>query len=216
MFKNPGKQIKVIAMIYFVIVLLASIILAFSLGIKKEYHYNRWTYETEVETKVQPTFYAFFFGGQAYAYVSSLLLTGFGELVEKVSKMSDTTEKAASQQESASKKAHYAAANNQYPVNRQSMAQPNTAPAAVTYVPYPEPKKTEQPIFYNNAPLPVNPAPVPQAPVVPQQDISPNTQPEAPAAARDYRVIGEIKCPRCGCVQPSVRKRCWECGADLK
>ena len=77
MFDNPGKKIMQISKIVFWIVTIVSVILAFVLGFEKHY------YSTEFYAEI---FFPLFFGVPTSAYVSTLFLVGFGELVENSKK----------------------------------------------------------------------------------------------------------------------------------
>lgn len=76
MFKYVGKQLKVVAIVLFVIEVIASIILAFVLGIHEEWHY-----ETEYVLN-HAIFWPLLIGGPIAAYISNLLLYGFGVIVD--------------------------------------------------------------------------------------------------------------------------------------
>ena len=94
MLENPGKKIKSIAAFVFWIMAIASVVLAFVLGIEKEYvpgHYVDYLYlspytETHFHAGI---FFSFLFLGPLTAYISALLLAGFGELVENSAKTED-------------------------------------------------------------------------------------------------------------------------------
>ena len=70
MFNDPGDKIKKISIAWFIILTIASVILAFALGIDS---YRGFCAEY---------FFPLLIGGPLFAYVSGLLLYGFGELVE--------------------------------------------------------------------------------------------------------------------------------------
>ena len=80
MFENPGVKIKAVSQIMFWLVTITSVILAFVLGIEKSgYGYYE---RTEFNAAI---FFSFFIGGPLVAYISTLFLVGFGELVENSS-----------------------------------------------------------------------------------------------------------------------------------
>lgn len=71
MFEYPGDKIKAVSIIMFWLVSIASVILAFTLGIN--------------EIGSVKVFFGFLIGGPTVAYISSLILIGFGDLVENSS-----------------------------------------------------------------------------------------------------------------------------------
>lgn len=73
MFDNPGTKIKKVSIILFLITSIVCIILAFVLGIEIKYHYSHFN---------AGIFFGFILGGPLISYVCTLLLVGFGELVE--------------------------------------------------------------------------------------------------------------------------------------
>lgn len=80
MFSEPGKKIKTMAKIFFWVEVIACVILAFSLGWVE---INRWG-DKEFRAGI---FFGFLIGGPLASYCSALLLYGFGELVDKISKI---------------------------------------------------------------------------------------------------------------------------------
>jgi len=77
MFENPGGKIKAASILMFWLVAITSVILAFVLGIEKSgYGYYA---RTEFNAAI---FFGFLIGGPLVAYISTLFLVGFGELVE--------------------------------------------------------------------------------------------------------------------------------------
>jgi len=109
MFDNPGKKIMQISKIVFWIVTIVSVILAFVLGFEKHY------YSTEFYAGI---FFSLFFGVPIMAYVSTLFLVGFGELVENSKKteaakvLEEAEEKAKEAEEKAKEAARIANASN--------------------------------------------------------------------------------------------------------
>lgn len=109
MFDNPGKKIMQISKIVFWIVTIVSVILAFVLGFEKYY------YSTEFYAGI---FFSLFFGVPIMAYVSTLFLVGFGELVENSKKteaakvLEEAEEKAKEAEEKAKEAARIANASN--------------------------------------------------------------------------------------------------------
>lgn len=78
-FKNSGRRIKTLAKVCFIILIIASVVLAFVFGWAEESSY--WGYTTY--TYFYPErFFPILVGGPLYAWISSLLLYGFGELIE--------------------------------------------------------------------------------------------------------------------------------------
>ena len=86
MFEEPGRIIKMIAKVFFWLLSIASIIIAFSFGFVKEFVFNYSIYSGSIgdyETKFNAVvFFSLLIGGPLGTYFSSLLLVGFGELVE--------------------------------------------------------------------------------------------------------------------------------------
>ena len=76
MFKNPGKAVKITAIILFILLAVTAIILAIYFGF--ELNKSRWR---EFEPKI---FYGYGIGGCAGAFVLMLPLYAFGALVEDV------------------------------------------------------------------------------------------------------------------------------------
>ena len=109
MFDNPGKKIMQISKIVFWIVTIVSVILAFVLGFEK------YSYSTEFYAEI---FFSLFFGVPIMAYVSTLFLVGFGELVENSKKteaakvLEEAEEKAKEAEEKAKEAARIANASN--------------------------------------------------------------------------------------------------------
>ena len=102
MFDNPGKKIMQISKIVFWIVTIVSVILAFVLGFEKYY------YRTEFYAGI---FFSLFFGVPIMAYVSTLFLVGFGELVEN-SKKTEAAKVLEEAEEKAKEAARIANASN--------------------------------------------------------------------------------------------------------
>ncbi len=74
MFNNPGEKIKKLAVISFVCGIIISVILAFALG------------------ETFPIIIAILLGGPLTAYISSLLLYGFGTLIVNTDSDADNTD----------------------------------------------------------------------------------------------------------------------------
>lgn len=64
MFTDPGKKIKILAKVLFAVITVINVILAFVFG----------TYT--------PIFWPLLLGGPVFAYISSLFIYGFGQLIE--------------------------------------------------------------------------------------------------------------------------------------
>ena len=83
MFRNVGEKIKVIAIIYFVLAVIASVILAFALGWSEEQLYATYAHYTYTRTEFHALrFFLLLLGGPLFAYFSSLLIHGFGCIVD--------------------------------------------------------------------------------------------------------------------------------------
>ncbi len=94
MLENPGKKIKSVAALVFWVMAIASVVLAFVVGIEREYvpgHYAGSLYLSPyTDTHFHAgLFFSFLILGPLTAYVSALLLAGFGELVENSAKTED-------------------------------------------------------------------------------------------------------------------------------
>ena len=79
MFEDPGRIIQTLAKVFFWLAAITSVILAFVLGFEKEYY--GWGNNYEIRFKAV-AFFSWLIGGPLGAYISALLLVGFGELVE--------------------------------------------------------------------------------------------------------------------------------------
>ncbi len=86
MFDNVGKKIKVVAMVCFYVITIASIMMAFASGLE-ELGYNSGEYE---KTFIPELFWPLFLGGPLFALISSWLIYGFGILVEKAENEQNT------------------------------------------------------------------------------------------------------------------------------
>lgn len=85
MFEESGKKLQSIAIIVFIVNVIAFIILAITFGWTKE-TYSGW-YSTHTETVFHAgAFFGFLLGGIGGSYVECLALYAFGELVENSSK----------------------------------------------------------------------------------------------------------------------------------
>lgn len=80
LFDEPGEKIKKISQIIFWVEVVACVILAFSLGWEE---INRWG-DKEFRAGI---FFGFLIGGPLAAYCSSLLMYGFGELVDNIGRI---------------------------------------------------------------------------------------------------------------------------------
>jgi len=72
MFDYPGSKIKVLSIILFFLVVIVSVVLACVLG------FEGGDFESPA------LFFGFLIGGSLGAYISSLILCGFGELIEEL------------------------------------------------------------------------------------------------------------------------------------
>ena len=87
MFEEPGSKIKAFANILFWITIVAVVIAAFSLGWTENYsYYSRSQKEFHAEI-----FFPILIGGGISAYLTSLFLSAFGELVENSGNISSRT-----------------------------------------------------------------------------------------------------------------------------
>ena len=83
MFKNPGQKLKSYAAVIFVIIVIISIIFAFAVSAYKDYSYYGVKYPELAKTKFHPIpLFAILIGGIGGGYLSCLMLSGFGELIE--------------------------------------------------------------------------------------------------------------------------------------
>ncbi len=95
MFENSGEKIKKIAIISFWIVVIASIILACVLGWTEEYSY----YGRRYNAFHAEYFFPIIIGGPLSAYISSLFLVGFGDLVENIQTIANSCKNASENSE---------------------------------------------------------------------------------------------------------------------
>ena len=79
MFDNPGRKIKTLATVFFWLIIIISVILAFVLGFSKVYDY--WGDYNGIRFNAV-VFFLLLTGGPLVAYIQALLFVGFGELVE--------------------------------------------------------------------------------------------------------------------------------------
>ncbi len=78
LYENPGQKIKTVAKILFWVLVAASIFLAYQLGCAHQYRYILGYYR-----KFRAAlFFPILIGGPLVSYAVSLLLYGYGELVE--------------------------------------------------------------------------------------------------------------------------------------
>lgn len=82
LFENPGKKLQKLATVLFWVEVVCSVILAFALGLEKNYRSDYSFYAG--------IFFGFLIGGPIVSYCSSLFLYAFGELVEKVNEIHKT------------------------------------------------------------------------------------------------------------------------------
>lgn len=88
MFENPGKKLKTVAVALFWLGTIASVSLAFLLGINESYHSYYYSYGGYTSHELNPViFFPLIIGGPISSYISSLCLIGLGELVENSAKM---------------------------------------------------------------------------------------------------------------------------------
>lgn len=80
LFGDPGKKIQKMAQIFFWVEVIACVILAFCLGWEE---INRWG-DKEFCAGI---FFGFLIGGPLASYCSALMMYGFGELVDTISKI---------------------------------------------------------------------------------------------------------------------------------
>ena len=73
MFEDPGKKIKTVAKVLFVVQVIAAVVLAFVFGIERG-HYSNYFHAG--------LFFLILIGGIIFAYISNLILYGFGAIVE--------------------------------------------------------------------------------------------------------------------------------------
>ncbi len=99
MFEDVGEKIQDIAKFLFVLCVIGSIILACTLGWEKKvmpdisgYSYYSSKYVEGKEFK-PVVFFSILVLGPLYAYVQSLLLVGFGELIKRAEETSNNTQK---------------------------------------------------------------------------------------------------------------------------
>lgn len=76
MFCNPGGKLKAVAVVMFIVMLVASVAFAFAFG-----RHDVGYYHVRMEINA-PVFIGILAGGFLLSYASALLLYGFGELVE--------------------------------------------------------------------------------------------------------------------------------------
>ena len=87
-FSNVGDKLKLIAMILFVVEVILSVILAFAFGIRTDEYYS------EIEYEFYPiVFFSILIGGPLAAYLSSLIMYGFGQLLNDIHQTNDITTK---------------------------------------------------------------------------------------------------------------------------
>lgn len=88
MFENAGAKIKKIAIVFFWIAVVASVILAFVFGWSEYYSFYEWHKEFE-----PALFFPILIGGPLCSYISTLFLVAFGDLVENTQRIKELNEK---------------------------------------------------------------------------------------------------------------------------
>ena len=88
MFTDPGKKIKILAKVFFAVMTVASIILAFVFGTYSSYSFRSGS-STEF---IHAIFWPLLLGGPLFAYISSLFIYGFGQLIENTGRSCPITE----------------------------------------------------------------------------------------------------------------------------
>lgn len=84
MFENVGEKLKKFAKILFVLAVIGDIICAFIFGIETDYYRDG---------VLNDMFWIFLLIGPIVSYLQSMILYGFGELVEKTTKTKQLMEK---------------------------------------------------------------------------------------------------------------------------
>lgn len=144
MFKNPGKKIKIMAIVILWTVTVISVIMAFVLGIKTETHYDSWLREEIKETTIVPAlFWPLLIGSPALAFVSSLCLYGFGELIENSAEQNEQLREIRKACRALSASADHSEAASKKESGREKT--PNAAPRKDDPVPAVKPKAAETP-----------------------------------------------------------------------
>lgn len=82
MFNDSGSKIKVVANVFFVLGLVATVALAIAFGWERKYGYSGRVLYSEFKAG---SFFGFLIGGVVASYMFALMLYGFGELVENSS-----------------------------------------------------------------------------------------------------------------------------------
>lgn len=83
MFSNPGAKIKVFAKVLFWVISILCIVISIEFGWEEETHYGIYHSYTSREFKPE-IFFPFFFGGPIGAYLQSLIMCAFADVVEDV------------------------------------------------------------------------------------------------------------------------------------
>lgn len=90
MFNYPGEKLKFVSRFLFILCIIGTIVLAFSLGITTD----RWG-DNEFQGII---FFSVLIGGSILSYISSLILYAFGEAVDTLSEIHHDTENISAQQ----------------------------------------------------------------------------------------------------------------------
>jgi len=81
MFKNPGKKLKTLSVIFFCVMSLISIVMAFEYGYEKVYHQD--FFSSYATTRFNPVpFFSLLIGGPFVSYVFALIIRGLGQMIE--------------------------------------------------------------------------------------------------------------------------------------
>lgn len=89
MFDNIGGKIQMVAIISFIAGIISSVICAFEFGRVPTYSY----YYSSKEYTYTAVFWMFLILGPIVSYLNSLVLYGFGELIEKTSQTKELLER---------------------------------------------------------------------------------------------------------------------------
>lgn len=82
MFGNPGRKLKVVAIVVFIAAIVLTFVLAFEYGIETTTNWRYYGgYYDEKELNA-PVFFGILVGGFIFSYVNFLVVYWFGELIE--------------------------------------------------------------------------------------------------------------------------------------
>lgn len=87
LFEGAGNRIKTLAKVLFILGIIASIILAIVFGWDRYLAYGKYKHADFVAWK----FFLFLIGGPIITYINTLLLYGYGELIEETSRTRSKT-----------------------------------------------------------------------------------------------------------------------------